>query len=305
MKPAPFTYHRPTELAEALALLGELTDAGDHPKVLAGGQSLLPMLSMRLAEPSHLIDLNALTDLDCVDVGERGVRVGALVRHRALERHDGAFAALPVLRQALRHVAHPTIRNRGTTVGSLCHADPAAEMPAVLALLGGEVQTRSVRGERTIAAGDFFVGPLEAALEPDEVAVAAIFPRLAPGTGTAVVELARRHGDYAMCGVVAAVTVDGSGRVSSARATYVSAGEGCTPVDLGAAVVGSGVDQAPWEAAGELARALVATEPDIHASAEYRSQLVAVLTTRALQDAAAAAIASTAATAFTAATGGA
>ena len=289
MKPAPFTYHRPVELAQALGLLAELHDAGEHPKVLAGGQSLLPMLSMRLAAPSHLVDLNALPDLAAVDVGEQGVRVGALVRHRALEHHVGAFEALPILRQALRHVAHPTIRNRGTTVGSLCHADPAAEMPAVLSLLGGSVVARSQRGERTIAAGDFFVGPLESALEPDEIAVAATFPRPATGTGTAVVELTRRHGDYAVCGVAAAVTIDGAGRVTRARATYVSAGHDGTPVDLGAAVVGSGVDAAPWEAAGELARELVATEADIHASAEYRSQLVAVLTTRALRAAAAAA----------------
>ncbi len=287
MKPAPFTYHRPVELDAALDLLGRLRDAGQHAKVLAGGQSLLPMLSMRLAEPAHVVDINALAGLDGVDVDAAGVRVGALVRHRGLERHAGAGAVLPLLRQALRQVAHPTIRNRGTSVGSLCHADPAAELPAVLALLGGAVVARSRRGERRIQAPDFFLGPLESALEPDELAVATQFHRPPPGTGTAFVEVARRHGDYAVCGVAAAVTVDEAGRVRAARAAYVSAGEGIGALDLGAAVAGAGVDVAAWADAGELARGLVATESDIHASAQYRSQLVAVLTARALQDAAA------------------
>jgi carbon-monoxide dehydrogenase medium subunit len=139
MKPPPFTYHRPADVDEAVALLAGLIEAGEHPKVLAGGQSLIPLLSMRLAAPTHLVDINALPGLDSIEVGSGSVTVGALVRHRALERHEGAYAAIPLLRQALSNVAHPTIRNRGTTVGSICHADPASEMPAVLALLGGSV----------------------------------------------------------------------------------------------------------------------------------------------------------------------
>ncbi|HEX8495629.1 MAG TPA: FAD binding domain-containing protein [Actinomycetales bacterium] len=285
MKPAPFTYHRPADVDAALALLADLHAAGQHAKVLAGGQSLLPLLSMRLAAPGHLVDVNALTGLDRVDVGPAGVRVGALVRHRALERHDGASAAAPLLRQALQHVAHPTIRNRGTTVGSLCHADASGEMPAVLALLGGSVTARSTRGERTVAAADFFVGPLESALEPDELAVSALFPLLPSGSGTAVCELARRHGDYAVCGVVALVRLE-AGRVAEARAVYVSAGDDISPVDLTDPVRGADAQSAPWGDAGELARDVVATEPDIHASADYRSQLVAVLTERALRSAA-------------------
>lgn len=286
MKPAPFTYHRPADLDAAVRLLAELCAAGEHPKVLAGGQSLLPLLSMRLASPSHLVDINALPDLDHVRVSDDGVLVGALVRHRALERHQGAYAAVPLLRQALVHVAHPTIRNRGTTVGSLCHADPSGELPAVLALLGGRVVARSVRGTRTIAATEFFVGPLETSLAPDEIAVEAVFPLLAPGSGTAVVELARRHGDYAMCGVVAAVSLDEEGRVASACATYVSAGDSMTPLDLTPPVRGCEPAVAQWVQAAQLARAHVSTETDIHAGAEYRSQLVAVLTERALREAA-------------------
>jgi len=286
MKPAPFTYHRPTDVDAAVRLLAELHQRGEPAKVLAGGQSLVPMLSMRLVSPTHVVDVGALPGLDDVTVGPRGVSVGALVRHRALERHAAAGTALPVLADALRLVAHPTIRNRGTVVGSLCHADPSAELPAVLALVGGSVTARSVRGDRTIAAEQFFAGPLETTLAEDELALSASFPVLPSGTGTAVVEVSRRHGDYAVCGVVAAVTLDPAGRVVGARASYVSAGDDREPVDLVGPVAGAAATDADWAAAGELARSRVATEDDLHATAAYRSQLVAVLTERALRQAA-------------------
>ena len=286
MKPAPFTYHRPAEVDEAVRLLAELHDRGEQAKVLAGGQSLVPLLSMRLAAPAHVVDVGALPDLADVTVDGNRVSVGALVRHRGLERHEGAHALLPLLRQALVNVAHPTIRNRGTVVGSLCHADPSAELPAVLSLLGGSLTARSVRGERTVRADELFTGPLETSLADDELALAAHFPAPPPGTGTSVVEVARRHGDYAVCGVVAAVTLDADGLVAAARATYVSAGDTLAPVDLGEPVVGSSAATAEWRAAGELARERVATEDDLHASAAYRSRLVATLTERALREAA-------------------
>jgi carbon-monoxide dehydrogenase medium subunit len=286
MKPAPFTYHRPREVPEAVSVLHRLLESGGHAKVLAGGQSLLPVMSMRLASPDHIVDINAIAGLDEITVTPDAVRIGALVRHRALERHDGAAAALPLLRETLRHVAHPTIRNRGTTVGSLCHADPSSEMPVVLAALGGHVVAASVRGERQVAAADLFVGPLETSLAEDELAVAAVFPTLPAGTGAAMVEVARRHGDYAMCGVVATVSLDDEGRVGRVRAGYLSAGDSPQPLDLSAPVAGSALRDADWAAVGELARGLVPTEPDIHASAEYRSQLVAVLTERAVRRAA-------------------
>jgi carbon-monoxide dehydrogenase medium subunit len=283
MKPAPFTYHRPTDLAEALDVLGRV---GGDGKVLAGGQSLLPLLSMRLAAPGHLVDVNAVPGLDGVDVTSDAVRVGALVRHAALERHAAAAEALPLLRQALRHVAHPTIRNRGTSVGSIVHADPSGEMPAVLTMLGGRLVAASTRGSREVAAAELFAGPLETTLAPDELVVAAVFPRLPQRTGTAVVEVARRHGDYAVCGVVAAVGLDGEGRVASARASYVTAGELGAVVDLTDAVSGEPARAADWAAAGRAAAERVATEADIHASAAYRRQLVRVLTARALEQAA-------------------
>jgi carbon-monoxide dehydrogenase medium subunit len=287
MKPAPFSYHRPRDVSAAVSVLHQLLEGGGHAKVLAGGQSLLPVMSMRLASPEHIVDINAITGLDEITVSDDSVRIGALVRHRALERHEGAAAALPLLRETLHNVAHPTIRNRGTTVGSLCHADPSSEMPAVLSMLGGHVVVASVRGERQIAANDLFIGPLETSLAEDELAVAAVFPTLPSGTGAAMVEVARRHGDYAMCGVVATVSLDDEGRVGRVRAGYLSAGDSPEPLDLSAPVAGSSPATADWVAVGELARGLVPTEPDIHASAEYRSQLVAVLTERAVRRAAA------------------
>ncbi len=173
MKPSPFTYHRPESVEEALAVLAEV---GADGKVLAGGQSLLPVLSMRLAAPGHLVDINRLAELAYVQPSADGVRVGALARHAQVERDDGAAAVQPLLRQALRLVAHPTIRNRGTTVGSLAHADPSGEMTAVLAVTGGTVTLASVAGRREVAAADFFVGPLESAVGPGELAVEAFFP---------------------------------------------------------------------------------------------------------------------------------
>lgn len=179
MKPAPFAYLRPSTLEEALAAL-----AGEQgAKVLAGGQSLVPLLSMRLAAPSMLIDINALPDLGHVSCDEAGVRVGALARHAHVLASPEAASTQPLVAMALANVAHPTIRNRGTTVGSIVHADAAAEMPMVLRLLEGSVDVASVRGRRTIQAAELFAGPLESTLAHDEIAVEAFFPALAPGAG--------------------------------------------------------------------------------------------------------------------------
>ena len=226
MKPPAFTYHRPTSVAEALATLADL---GADGKVLAGGQSLVPLLNMRLAAPAHLVDINRLGgELGSIEAGPDGVVVGALARHADSERSDAAAAVFPLLREATRHVAHPTIRNRGTTVGSLAHADPASELPGVLTLCGGTVRVRSATGTRVVAAADFFVGPLESALRPGELAVSATFPAFPPGTGTAWAEVSRRAGDYALCGLGIAVTLAADLSVEAARAAYISVG--LTPV---------------------------------------------------------------------------
>ena len=291
MKPSAFAYCAPESLDEALAALA---DADGHAKVLAGGQSLVPMLNMRLAAPARLVDVNRLTDLAYVRTGPDAVHVGALARHAQVERDADAASALPLLRQALRLVAHPVIRNRGTTVGSLVHADPSGEMTAVLALVAGHVTAarRAAGGSgggvetRDIPAADFFVGPLESALRPGELAVSATFPRLPARTGTAFVEVARRHGDYAVCGLAAAVTLDPEGGVLSARAAYISLAATPLVLDLTEAVRGSAAAAADWSGAGDLAAGQVDPEPDIHATADYRRHLAKVLTARALAEAA-------------------
>ena len=282
MKPSPFAWSAPASVAEALALLARV---GGDGKVLAGGQSLLPILNMRLAAPAHLVDINRLADLAYVRATEGAVVVGALARHAAVERDGPAYDVQPLLRQALGLVAHPVIRNRGTTVGSIAHADPSGEMTAVLALTGGSVQVASEAAERHVPAAEFFAGPLESSLVPGELAVSATFPAFAPGSGTAFVEVARRHGDYAVCGLAAVVTV-ADGVVSAARAAYVSVAPTPLVLDLTEAVAGAEPEAADWAAAGDLAWQQADPEPDIHASADYRRHLVRVLTARALRAAA-------------------
>ena len=276
MKPAPFAWHGPASVADAVAVLAEF---GPDAKVLAGGQSLIPLLAMRLAAPAHLVDINRIAALDTVTATATGVTVGALARHARVEKDPAARAVQPLLAQALRLVAHPTIRNRGTTVGSLAHADPAGEMTAVLALTGGTVTAASVRGERVIGAADFFRGPLESALAPDELAVRAFFPALPAGSGSSFVEIARRHGDYALCGVGAIAELDAGGGLRALRCAYLSVSE--TPLVLDLTDAWSAGEQH----AAERARAAVDPVTDIHASAEYRRQLAAVLTIRAVQQA--------------------
>jgi carbon-monoxide dehydrogenase medium subunit len=267
MKPAPFAYLRPSTLEEALAAL-----AGEQgAKVLAGGQSLVPLLSMRLAAPSMLIDINALPDLGHVTCDGAGVRVGALARHAHVLASPEAATTQPLVAMALANVAHPTIRNRGTTVGSIVHADAAAEMPMVLRLLEGSVDVASVRGRRTIPAAELFAGPLESTLAHDEIAVEAFFPALAPGAGVAFQEISRRHGDYALVGVAAHVELEGD-EVVRARLGYLSVSDVPVVVDVSDSL------------ADPAAAALAELEPvdDIHATADYRAHLVRVLTPRVL-----------------------
>jgi carbon-monoxide dehydrogenase medium subunit len=283
MKPPAFDYHRPESVDEALAVLAEV---GSDGKVLAGGQSLVPVLNMRLAAPAHLVDINRLAALAYVSAEPGGVRVGALARHAAVERDLAAFAAVPLLRQATECVAHPVIRNRGTTVGSLAHADPAAELPGVLALLEGTVLLAAASGRRTVPAAEFFVGPLESAVRPDELAVEAWFPAPPPGSGTAWLEVSRRHGDYALCGVGALVTLDADRRVAAAKAVCIAVGPTPVTVDLTGAVGGQPPDAADWSQAAGQASAAVEPEDDIHATAAYRRHLVGVLVGRALRVAA-------------------
>lgn len=275
MKPAPFEFVRPTSLAEAVEVLA----ANPEAKVLAGGQSLIPLLSMRLAAPSMLVDINGIAELDYVRSDGDGVRVGALARHADVAADASAGDVQPLLGEALRHVAHPTIRNRGTTVGSIVHADGSAEVPTVLALLNGRLTVASSSGRRDIAASDLFLGPMESSLKHDEIAVEAFFPALEDDAGVAFDEVARRNGDYALCGVAAHVRVV-DGRVVSARTGYLSVCDVPAVVDVTPAFADGSLTPGALERAGDLAAAALDPVSDIHASAAYRGQLVRALTRR-------------------------
>jgi aerobic carbon-monoxide dehydrogenase medium subunit len=198
VKPPPFEYHAPTTVDEACALLGSLEDA----KVLAGGQSLVPLLNFRLARPAHIVDINRISGMDRIYERDGGVAIQALARQAAVEDSDLVARVCPLLSAAVRLVAHRVIRNRGTVCGSLAHADPASELPAVLLALGGHVVARSRRGERVIDAERLFQGVMETAIAPDELLVEAWFPAFS--APFAVIEESRRHGDFALAGVVRA-----------------------------------------------------------------------------------------------------
>lgn len=281
MKPAPFEYAAPRSLDEAVAELGR---HGDDAKVLAGGQSLVPMLNFRLARPRVVLDINRVTGLDTLVDAHGTLRVGALVRQRRLERWAAGRSAL--LAAAIGHIGHSAIRNRGTVTGSVVHADPAAELPALLLALDGVVVARSARGEREIAALDLFRGPLTTSLGPDEIATETRWT-LPPATdGWGFHEVARRHGDFALVGAIAVVGLR-AGRVEHARAALFGAGP--TPVRLAAlerALVGQPPAAATLRAAAESATRALDTAADVHATAEYRRAVAATLVTRALVDAA-------------------
>lgn len=272
MKPAPFRYVRAESVEHALAAKAE---HGGDAKFLAGGQSLVPAMNFRLAQPAVLIDLNGLRDLDYVR-RDATLRIGALTRHRTIERDAIIALHAPLLHETAPHVAHPQIRNRGTLCGNLAHADPASEFPAVMLALGARMRARSRRGERWIAADAFFRGVFTTALEPDELLLEVELPALPPRTGTCFLEIARRRGDYALVGAAAAVTLDAAGKLAGARVALCNAG--ATPI----LVTVNDLDAGPEQ----IQRAI--DPPDnVHATAAFRRHLAGVLTRRALQTAAA------------------
>ena len=286
MKPAPFHWYPAGSAEEALALLAE---HGDAAKALAGGQSLIPAMNFRLARPAVLVDLNGATELAGITpLPDGGLRLGAMTRHRAVERSADVASRAPLLAETMPHVAHAQIRTRGTVGGSVAHADPAAELPAVLVALGARYLARSRTGERWIAAEDFTTGLFATALRPDELLVAIEVPSLAPRTGHAFIEMARRHGDFALAGVAATLTLGGDGRCTAARIVLLGVGDGPVVSQRAAALLAGQVPGAEaWRAAAAAARTDVDPPSDIHASAAYRRNLVDVLTRRALARAAA------------------
>jgi carbon-monoxide dehydrogenase medium subunit len=278
VKPGRFVHHAPTTVPDALAVLGE--HIGDA-KVLAGGQSLVPLLSFRIAEPGHLVDVNRLPGLDRPSRTATGWHVPALVRQRAVERSAELTTAFPLLGAALHQVAHPQIRNRGTVCGSLAHGDAAAELPTVMTALGATLHVASVRGARTVAAEDFFVFHLTTALEDDELLLGVSIDDLPPGTTTAFHEFAARRGDFALAAVAGVATRDDDGTVTACR--LVAAGVDSTPLRLRAAeaaVLGSRLEPAALAGAQQAARREARPTGDVHASAQYRRDLVGTLTRR-------------------------
>ncbi|MFL6237290.1 MAG: FAD binding domain-containing protein [Thermoanaerobaculia bacterium] len=286
MKPAPFEYEAPASLDAALELLAR---HGGDAKVLAGGQSLIPVMNFRLAEPALLVDINRLAELDFIRRDADGtLRIGGLTRQRRLERDPLVAEAAPLLHEAVPFIAHPQIRNRGTFGGSLAHADPAAELPALAVALGARLRLRRTGGDRWVDAADFFAGLFTTALEPEEILAEAAIPPAPPRTGWAFLEIARRHGDYAQAGLAARVTLDDSGRCREARLVYLSAGD--APVQAREAarlLAGEELSDAAIEAAAEKAsRDEIHPAGDVHSTPEFKRHLARVLTRRALRRAA-------------------
>jgi aerobic carbon-monoxide dehydrogenase medium subunit len=285
MKPPRFAYHDPATRSEALALLDSYED---EAKLLAGGQSLVPLLNMRLAQPTHLVDINRLPDLAYIREEDGYLAIGALTRHRDIERSPLVRRCCPLLAQAILFVGHAPIRSRGTMGGSLAHADPAAELPTVLQALGGHVRVESRAGSRNIPAEELFTGPLQTSLTSKELLIEARFPIVPPRTGTAFSEVSRRHGDFALVGVAAQLSLRENGTISAAHLALMGVAETPIRVQQAEAML---LDQPPAEALFNAVAEQVCSDldpaADLHASAQYRRRVAGVLISRALQTAAA------------------
>lgn len=285
MKPPKFRYFAPGSVEEALALLAEHADGG---KVLAGGQSLVPLMNMRLTQPSVLVDINGIHELDYVKAWDGGLAIGTLTRDATLINDRMVGEHLPLLREAALHIGHPAIRNRSTVGGSIAHADPAAELPAVMVALNAEFEVRSRSGSRTISAQNFFKDYLSADLKEGELLIELRIPGLPSRAGSAFIEFARREGDYALAGVAAVIALDEDGTIADARLALCSVGP--TPVRAQSAETllhGQHPGNEAWNAAAAAAVSALTHPPsDIHGSADYRRHLAGVLIKQALATAA-------------------
>jgi carbon-monoxide dehydrogenase medium subunit len=282
MKPAPFEYQAPDSLEGALAILAE---HGDDAKVLAGGQSLIPAMNFRVAQPAMLVDLNGLSELDYIRRAEDGeLQIGAMTRQRSVEREPLVAETDPLLNETMPFIAHPQIRNRGTFGGNMAHADPASELPVIAVARGARMKAASAKGERWIDAKDFFFGMFTTALEPEEILAEIALPPMPARTGWSFMEISRRSGDYAMMGVAALVTLDENDICAEARLVYLNTGDGPMEASEAAQLLQG---EKHGEKAIEAA-AVKASEDEIdpfgnvHASVEYQRHLARVLTRRAL-----------------------
>jgi CO/xanthine dehydrogenase FAD-binding subunit len=281
MKPAPFHYHEPKTLVEALDLLAQF---GETAKPLAGGQSLVPMMNFRLARPAHLVDLNGVRELNYLKVENGELRIGAMTRQRALERSPIVAESWPLLQEATRHIGHVQIRNRGTVGGSLAHAYPSAELPVAMTALEASFVLRREGKERLVAAKEFFVDVMTTLLQPGELLIEIRVPQPAPRTGSAFEEVSRRHGDFALAGAAATVTLRADGTMDKVNLVFA----GVAPVlwSKAATLIGQRPDSVGFQHAAAAAAAELDCESDIHASAEYRREASKALARRALEKAA-------------------
>lgn len=281
MKPAPFEYHAPDSIEEALFLLH---NSGSDAKLLAGGQSLVPAMNFRVVQPSVLIDLNRMPELGYIRENGECLRIGAMTRERHLEFDASISQRTPLLHEAAPHIAHPQIRNRGTIGGSIVNADPAAELPVLMLASQARLKARNASGERWIDAKDFFVGMFTTALEPDEILVEIELPFMSSRTGWSFLEVAPRAGDYAMMGVAALVTLDESGKCQNVKLVYLNAGDG--PVDATQAaqlLQGEMFKDELIDSAAQIASSQeINPFGNIHASVQYQRHLANVLTKKAL-----------------------
>lgn len=280
MKPAPFELHQPTSLDEAAALLA---DHGDEAKILAGGQSLVPLLALRLSRFSHLVDLNRVEELGGTSRENGRLTVGAMVRQAEAERSDDVAAAVPLLHRALPHVGHIQIRNRGTVGGSTAHADPASELPAVALALDAELMATSARGTRVVSAGEFFETTWTTILAPDEILTAVRYPVWSGPSGFAVLEFSRRSGDFAIAGVACGVELASDGSIG--RAAIALFGMGDTPLRAATAeeaLAGQSPSGLDLRTVAQSAVGSIEPSDDIHGSASFRRRVAAHLTEQAL-----------------------
>jgi carbon-monoxide dehydrogenase medium subunit len=281
LKPAPFEYVAPHSVEEALAALQQSLPDG---RILAGGQSLMPLLNLRLTKPKILVDLNGISGLDGVRETAQGLSIGAMTRQRSVERAALVRERCPILAEAVRHIGHVAIRHRGTIGGSLVHADPAAELPAVALALDAKFEVARDGIDRTIRAEEFFIDYLTTALAPDEILRAIVFPIVRPSSGYALEEITRRHGDFAIAGVVAVVDLDESGKIADARVALF--GVAPTPVrarKAERALIGREPNDGAMLDAAALVDDVLDPCGDIHASSAYRKRVAAVLTARVLK----------------------
>ncbi|NOT03174.1 MAG: xanthine dehydrogenase family protein subunit M [Anaerolineales bacterium] len=284
MKPAPFEYHVPDSLEQALDLMSQYAD---EAKILAGGQSLVPAMNFRVVQPSMLIDLNRVSELSLIREEGEAIRIGAMARERHLEFDSSIAKHIPLLTEATPFIAHPQIRNRGTIGGSIVNADPAAELPVLMLTLDARLKAQNISGERWIDAHDFFAGMFTTALAPDEILVEIELPYMPPHTGWSFMEVAPRTGDYALMGVAALVTLDENGKCKKAKLVYLNAGDG--PVDAKESaklLEGETLNDALIESAAAMAsQKEINPFGNVHTSIDFQRHLANVLTKKALKQA--------------------